>query len=205
MDEKFLRVVTVAYKLSGYFPEGDPLKTKAKEIILKILENLSLVSDADGWVSLQKERASGEILDNIELLENYFKIAKYQNWIDSVNFLIIIKELDSIKSYIQPPKGSVKQVLEIAAKTPELPKAPKEKKLSLDSKETSTVLSKDLSIRQKKIIEILNQRKKVQVSDIIKEIPDITKRTIRRDLDDLLKKGRILRIGEWNQVFYEIN
>ena len=35
-------------------------------------------------------------------------------------------------------------------------------------------------------------------------LPDITKRTIRRDLDELLESGKIVRVGEFNQVFYQI-
>jgi predicted HTH transcriptional regulator len=60
------------------------------------------------------------------------------------------------------------------------------------------------SIRQRKILETLVRSQKAQVSDFIKILPNITKRTIRRDLDDLLKKGKVIRVGEWNQVFYKI-
>src|SRR3989344_525485 len=79
-------------------------------------------------------------------------------------------------------------------------KLPEQKKAV---KNVEKVSAKDLSERQNKILSILSRKEKVQVSDIIKEIPKITKRTIRRDLDDLLKKGKIVRVGEWNQVFYK--
>ena len=36
-------------------------------------------------------------------------------------------------------------------------------------------------------------------------LPDITKRTIRRDLDELLESGKITRLGDFNQVFYKIS
>jgi len=65
-----------------------------------------------------------------------------------------------------------------------------------------TPKSKELSGRQAKILELLSLKGKVQVSDIIKEIPSITKRTIRRDLDTLLKSKVIDRTGKFNQVFY---
>ncbi|MBI2050007.1 MAG: DeoR/GlpR transcriptional regulator [Candidatus Staskawiczbacteria bacterium] len=61
-----------------------------------------------------------------------------------------------------------------------------------------------ISERQKKILQILNEKGKAQVSDFKNVLIDVTKRTIRRDLDELLKNGKIVRVGEWNQVFYQI-
>jgi DeoR/GlpR family transcriptional regulator of sugar metabolism len=40
--------------------------------------------------------------------------------------------------------------------------------------------------------------------DLQKVLPNITKRTIRRDLDELLETGKIIRMGEFNRVFYKI-
>ncbi len=57
--------------------------------------------------------------------------------------------------------------------------------------------------RQSKILKILENKEKAQVSDLIKQLPNITKRTVRRDLDELLKMKIITRIGEFNQVFYQ--
>jgi len=60
------------------------------------------------------------------------------------------------------------------------------------------------SDRQKKILDFLGKNEKAQVMDLRLILPNITKRTIRRDLDELLKSGRITRLGEFNQVFYKI-
>ena len=58
---------------------------------------------------------------------------------------------------------------------------------------------------QKKILEILSERGRAQVSDFKTVLLDVTKRTIRRDLDELLRNGKVIRAGEWNQVFYKIS
>jgi DeoR/GlpR family transcriptional regulator of sugar metabolism len=62
----------------------------------------------------------------------------------------------------------------------------------------------NLTARQQKIIEFLKQKEKAQVADLQQVLPDVTKRTIRRDLDELLVSGIIVRMGEFNQVFYQI-
>jgi len=202
MDNDFVKITNAAYKLLDFFPDGDPLKNKAKEKALAILENLTLVSDASGWVSLKKEKAAAELLDDIEVLETYLKLGKYQGWIDNMNFLILTKEYDKIKSQINPPKGFIRQNLEII---PSCPTSDVSDVGQLASKERKEPSLPQNSVRQRKILDILSKREKTQVSDIIKELPNITKRTIRRDLDDLLKKGKIMRFGEWNQVFYQIS
>lgn len=201
-----VKITNVAYKLLDFFPDGEPLKNKAKEKVLVILENLTLISDTKGWISLKKEKASAELLDDIEVLKSYLKLAKYQKWIDNINFLIITKEYNRIKDKISPPKGTIKKNIEIASKIEEkvlenstLQKSAESEPVIIDKVKTM----ENYSERQKKILKILQEREKAQVSDLIKELPNITKRTVRRELDDLLKKGRIVRVGEWNQVFYK--
>lgn len=204
-----VRITDAVYQILDFFPDGDPLKNKAKEKALAILENLTLISDSRGWVSLKKEKAAAELLDDTEILEAYLKLGKDRGWMDNMSFLILIKGYDKIKSGINPPKGIVRQNLEIISRPAQEPaKIIKETK-----REPSHPMSADVghlkkgdkkySDRQKKILDILSKREKAQVSDLIKELPNITKRTVRRDLGDLLRGGKIIRVGEWNQVFYK--
>ncbi len=207
MEDNFVKIANATYKVLDFFPNNDPLKNKAKEKVLSIFENLTLISSTHGWVSLKtclsagREKASAQLIDDIEILESYLKLGKEQGWTGGVNFLILIKEYRKIKDNISIPKH---------------PKTPFEiiQGASLDRQNVQGLPldrhrdinknnEKDYSERQVNILNILDSKEKVQVADIIKEIPNITKRTIRRDLDDLLKRGEIIRIGEFNQVFYQ--
>lgn len=224
MEENFVKITNATYKLLDFFPEGDPLKNRAKEKVLEILENLTLVFSAKGWASLKKERASVQLLDDIEVLESYLKLAKHQGWINNVNFLIFAKEYEKIKSQIIVPKGIIRQNLKVVLETRALGDKkqlnPGNDVKTVDNFESpeniqnqaspKTLINQDqpshkASARQGRILQILSEKGRAQVSDIIKEIPGITKRTIRRDLYDLLKKGEIVRIGEFNQIFYRIS
>ncbi|MDO8655006.1 MAG: DeoR family transcriptional regulator, partial [bacterium] len=70
----------------------------------------------------------------------------------------------------------------------------------------STTLRANLSVRQEKILEFLKSKEKAQVWELQKMLPEpVTKRTLRRDMDDLMQKGRVERQGEWNGVFYKLN
>lgn len=224
MEEKFIKITNTAYGILDFLPDTDPLKNKAKEKVLAILENLTLISGAEGWISLKKEKASAQLLDDIEVLINYFKVCKSQGWIDVVNFLIITKEYQTIKNSIKIPQGIIRQSLELTETVKKSPliSSTKERlennqlmaigespqKINSVPWQKSSVPDTQLSpkalARQGKILKMLSEKEKGQVSDFIKEMPHITKRTVRRDLDDLLRSGKVVRMGEWNQVFYRI-
>lgn len=196
MDENFVKIANAAYRVLGLFPNGDPLKNKAKEKVLAILENLALISDVKGrparsshagGASFKKEKTSAQLLEDIEVLKTYLRLAKHLGFIDNVNFLILCREYDNIKRAMVPP-------VKLQFRPPV-----ENYQLKRENNASPNALA-----RQEKILKMLAEKGQAQVSDIIKEIPDVTKRTIRRDLDELLKKGRVSRVGQFNQVFYRI-
>ncbi len=172
MEVRFLKLTNAVYSALGFFPESDPLKNRAKEKVLSIMDNLVLIFAKDS-----RAGRAEQVLEDIEMLMNYLMVAQSQGWLNNTNCLIICNEYEKIKE-------------EINQAMPAKP-APTEKKIVL-------------SERQKKILKFLQENNKAQVMDLKLFLPDVTKRTIRRDLDELLKLGKIVRIGEWNQVFYKI-
>lgn len=176
MEENFIKIISATYKLLDVFPEGDPLKTKAKERVLMIAENVAL--------------------EDVVALETYLELAKNMGWINSMNFLIIKREWELIRKQISNIQ------LPISKESPNTEKL-KNGERSGDGVRLKRTVVGNYSPRQEKILKILAGKQKAQVQDIIKEMPNVTKRTIRRDLDDLLKKREIARIGEFNQVFYQ--
>lgn len=234
MEDKFIKLSSAVYRSLDFFPEGEPLKNRAKDKVLAITENLVLVFGTHGWVSLQKDKASHQLLEDIEIFLNYLKLAKSFGWIDSINFLIISKEYEKIKKEISPVKNNLPEAIvapfsndissenfsgqpkqknekdsNIVAKTEKVTfQKTVENKVSFTNEKISHTQSKasefSISSRQKKILQILNEKGKAQVSDFKTVLEDVTKRTIRRDLDELLKNNEIIRVGEWNQVFYQL-
>jgi hypothetical protein len=197
---EYIKITNAVYKILDYFPEGDPLKNKAKEKALAILEQVTV-----GTFSV-------ELLNDVEVLKSYLSLARYQGFVNDMNFLIITKEYDQIKNQFASLEAQKKSV-DILEKEIALHTVRKEDKPEPEKKpETHQVVAPKIAgsslkavNRQKKILDILSGRQKTQVADIIKELPEVTKRTVRRDLDDLLKEGKVLRFGEWNQVFYQIS
>ena len=199
MEEKFLKLTNAVYGILAYFPEADPLRNRAKDKALAIMDNLSLVFGTSGWVSLKtclpagREKVQSQLLDDIDMLLNYLKLGKLQGWLSPINYLIISNEYEKIKKKI--------------ALSPEFAERMTKINIPIILPERTQIVSdiSTLSDRQKKIMKFLEENKKAQVMDLQTILPNITKRTIRRDLDELLKMGRIIRLGEFNQVFYRIS
>jgi hypothetical protein len=175
---------------------------------------MTLVLNLEIENSPRKEKAELGLLEDIEILLQYLAIGKGQGWINDINFLIIAKEYYALKETVRNlPKRAVLQshlderqlpVDEVGeAKRVVIAKNPKVPENRQYIQKQDTASSKALA-RHEKILEVLHRKEKAQVADFIKELPKITKRTIRRDLDDLLKKDQIIRIGKWNQVVYAL-
>ncbi len=237
MNENFIKLTNIVYKVLEFFPESDPLKNRAKDKALAIMEHLILINETSGWASFQKEKIKVQLLEDIDMLLGYLWIGKSQGWLNSANCLIIGNEYEKIKKEITPiiePITEFTQKLplsptnfeikkEVAAKGENSPKLvgdeqestktePKEHLDSVSNNSESKIIISDrqnppsyeITARQGKILEFLNNNEKAQVMDLQTVLPDITKRTIRRDLDELLEAGKIIRLGDFNQIFYKI-
>lgn len=172
MDEEFLKLTNAVYKVLEFFPELDPLKNRAKEKALAIMDNGG------------KNKAN--LLEDIDMLLGYLLIAKSQGWLSSVNFMIISNEYEKIKNQ----KEKISNIKE----------NPSERKIS--ARKSPPVY--EVTERQRKILDFLTKNEKGQVMDLQTILSNVTKRTIRRDLDELIEHGKITRFGEFNQVFYRI-
>jgi len=160
--DKFIKLTNAVYKVLEYLPESDPLKNRAKEKALAVMDNPNL--------------------KDIDSLLNYLEIAKSQGWINGLSLLIIQNEYEKIKRNLKPCVAD-----------------------SRGAEKTEPVSCQGWTERQKKILSFLEQNGKGQVSDLMSVLTNVTKRTIRRDIDELLKSGKVSRMGEFNQVFYTVN
>lgn len=199
MDEKFIKITNSTYKVLEFLPEAETLKQKANEKVLSIMESLAFIFAQENFAGINCWQKINEALSDVDIFLSYLKIAKDRGWLDTINFLILEKEYKAIETDLSKLKekcSSRNDYPVVQSNTSEAdganPKQPEPVKKN-----------GELTERQKKILEIVQKNEKTQVSDIIKVLPDVTKRTIRRDMDELLKSGMVLRVGEFNQIFYK--
>lgn len=214
MKQRIIKLTGATYKLLEFFPESDPLKNKAKERVLLIMESFFLILESGEWLSFKdyfsesREKVKIKILQDIDILLGYFEVARQQDWINRINCLIICNEYEKIKEKID-----LKPMLYAGSEIKSGVRETNNQKLNnravsesqnQSSLENQSQVSHVITARQKKIIEFLSKHEKAQVMDLKTVLLNVTKRTIRRDLDELLRLGKIQRMGEFNRVFYRL-
>lgn len=204
VNDKYAAITNAVYELIEFLPEDEPLKQKIKQKALEVLESLVLVFLLENPAQSigQKAKAAQTALKDIEVLKGYLSLCKQREWISNVNTLILFKEYDELKEQIKPiaslfPYSDAKREKPVKQSQISQPASP------VDNSVNNSKLGNQLSERQVKILDILNSQGKAQVSELQRILVNVSKRTLRRDLDELLKNKKVERVGEWNQIFYK--
>ncbi|MFC1789713.1 DeoR family transcriptional regulator [Patescibacteria group bacterium] len=174
MDKDFLiKLTNNLYHLTLLFPKKEPLRYKMRELAAGILT---------------KPR-----VEDLVSLNNFFELAKFQNWVSPSDILAIQKDYVNLSEGLKEPA-----VLQIA-----------EKNASKENPDAKILefqpISKMLIERQEKMLTVLKEKGSAQVWEMKQIFPEVSKRTLRRDFEFLLKQGVVKRIGERNNTFYQIN
>lgn len=122
---------------------------------------------------------------DFDILNSFFEVAKAQNWVSPSNILAIQADYDSFKrdlKIIQPEERPAEEI----------------------QIQHQPLTAKTLLERQEKILSVLKEKGRAQVWEMKEIFPEISKRTLRRDFEFLLKKGAVERMGEKNNTFYQI-
>jgi len=69
-----VKLTNAVYGILAYLPESDPLKNRAKDKALSVMERLNSVFGTTGWASLQKEKDQEQLLNDIDILLGYLNI-----------------------------------------------------------------------------------------------------------------------------------
>ena len=194
MEKKEIIELTIKlYKLTLLFPKKEPLRYKARESADELLNNIISweVIHRSNPVKFfavdksKKEEIIFEIEKNLEILKSYFGIAKWQNWVSYFDVLKIEEEYDKVKSdfkkeieFLEIEKKELE--VEHIAQPQENDRGPVSISLSPP---VDNIENQELDERKKEILKFLKEKEKVQVWQVKETFPQISKRTLRRDLD----------------------
>lgn len=229
--DKIIELTNRIYKITLLFPKKEPLRYRIRETADEVLSNLiawevfhnpnpnefqavDLSSHqkfgSEGLALTPKFGSEGnpkqkdlifEIKKNYEILRAYFDIVKWQNWVSYFDVLEIEEEYDKIECDLkkeiegsEKPEKSLK--MEFSSKNPEV---------NGDPVSVANAEKEKLDPRKEKILGFLKEKGRVQVWEIKEILPEVSKRTLRRDFEQLLKQGLVKRIGERNDTFYQLN
>jgi len=185
--EYFIQLTKEIYRLTLLFPKKEPLRYRMRAVADDILANLVSILKGNFHKSVN---LINEIEKDLEILDSFFEVAKTQNWVGLADAFEIQKEYNNIKEEIEKVK-----------KEPEISSSSKENVNDEFAEKSNNVLNE----RQQKILEILREKEKIQVGELVSVFPQVSKRTLRRDFHFLLKRGLIERVGEKNYTFYQLS
>lgn len=127
---------------------------------------------------------------NLDTLDSFLDIALSQHWVSPSDILVIKEKYAIIREDLGEKKKDKKELG--GTVEPE----------TIDKKEL--VGNGDSPDRKEIIMAFLKNNDKAQVWQLKEVLPDISKRTLRRDFEKMLEDGLIERIGEKNDTFYKI-
>jgi len=123
---------------------------------------------------------------DLEVLDNFFEVALAQNWVSPSDVLAIQREYANLGELLKKDK-------------------PERKKDNPGSEDPSVAVPLQFNgDRKDRIMDFIKENGRAQVWQIKEILPDVSKRTLRRDFETLLEQGTIERIGERNNTFYQI-
>ena len=175
-EKKAIDLSLAVYRITKLFPEKEALIFQMRETANEILKQITLKEDK-------------KAVKIIEVLLNYFKIAKSQKWTKDVNFVILEREYNKVLESLNKSK----------------------RKGNKDNFKNKVIFrddnQKDLKInhRQKEIINYLEKNKIAKGSDIIGLFSGISGRTTRNDLKDLVEKNLLIYWRDGRNCFYRKN
>jgi hypothetical protein len=134
----------------------------------------------------------------IDVMIGYLQVAKDQGWVNPSEIVQIEEEYNKIRQEIfeisETFEGS--DFMQRGTNVEENTNGD----ISVPSM-TNTLLTE----RQKVVINLLEEHGELQIKQFQKVLSEVTKRTLRRDLKDLLEKERVIRLGQGNETVYRLN
>ena len=201
MDKRyFVELTNKLYRLTFFFPIKEPLRHRVREVSDEILANLVLILEGE----LKERREAAFCVEkNIEMLDVLLELSKSQNWIEPDEIKKLQDSYGLIKSEVKDFNDiSRRQMAKEGTFYQKDTMLASPKKKETEEKSLKEKKKVKLNKRQEKIIELLKKRDKMQVKDFQEFLKDATKRTLRRDLSDLVDQKIIERTGKGNMTYY---
>lgn len=218
MDKShFISLTLSVYRVTDLFPEKEPLRFLLRKKVDDILRDLTLMDSYLKNFSFHNKRSSLDagfltrqtlkgplerVLRNVAVLDVYFKIAEKQNWLKPENFLVLRAEYGAIEQEMKRLRQE--KTVETASRTASQSAVKRAEAKKSKAIIGNPIIMAGLKNRQQRILRFLKERGKAQIQDLKKDLPEVTKRTLRRDMDFLLKNGLVERLGDKIKTEYKL-
>lgn len=168
------------------------MKQKALQLSLAVYRLTKLFPEGEVLIGQMRQIANQVLAElisgnpkkaitQINILLYYFQIAQAQQWIKQINFVILFREYNKLLNEINQSKAGDHHKKVVSSK------------------------DKRLSQRQKRIFEHIKNQKMVRMKNLSTLFPNLTSRTIRNDLNEMINRKLLFRQGRGRSSFYKFN
>ena len=169
------------YLVTSHVSDNDPLKHTLRTYAL------ALITDPSRLTSLARD------------IDALLRVAVLAGMIREQNALIIQTELASYKTLDTLETSTIEQLFGTSAGVSQVSFKPKTILTSITKIPTNT---EQKSKRQDDILSFINQRKSAVIKDISTLFPDVSEKTIQRELGALVDAGKITKRGSKRWSIY---
>ena len=197
--DNIIKLTLGLYQVTDLFPIDEPLRFFLREKANEVLSD-SIIIFADNPLKMsetEKRHASEKISNNIKVIQGFFEIVEPQKWVNQRNLVVLGNEYEKVRQRLEEIGFYKKTTITTETITKKEPVKVKEVRKSSNG-------NGGFKQRSEKILDLLKTKEKAQVWEFAEIFPEVTKRTLRRDLDHLLNDNLIERIGEGKYTFYRL-
>lgn len=204
----FIQLTLDLYDLTGYFPNKEPLRYRIRGMGDDILSDLLLLISNPGPALEQKKKVKNRLSERIKVLENLFEVAKPQDWVSPDDVAEMKEEYTRIKEALE--------LAETSEPEPEPEPQPEQEFVSEEEIDENVIEEKvveedrksktdSISERQRRVVKEIKEKGPSQISDLKDEFPEVSRRTLIRDLNKLVDRELVKKTGKGPSVFYSLN
>lgn len=197
LPRRALDLSLAIYRVTGRFPAGEVLVGQMRELGNKVAAALSAAN-----VELSATGETERIKKYISRLRAYFQIAKAQNWVRPVNWSILDFEYYKLQQEVFLGSGG----RGLTRKGDNTDLRGKEQDVGIMShnirepekkpKRPARQASDNLPLRQDRILKVVQNKGLVKMSDLVPLFKnDVSERTLRNELKDMVESGLIKKRG----------
>lgn len=209
LHRRVFELTLALYRVTDFFPQGEALRKQLREKANEIFGGV-----AEYGHSIDAAREALAILAKVESIRGYLEICRSMRFVRPINITVLEREYDFIANFLTKELNDTANdmakdgMIEPLATWDEF--AVREMsdikdKMSDRKDEGLSQISQDITERQKKILEYIQQSSQAKISDFYSHFQNISSKTIQRDLQDLVSKDILKKEGEKRWTTYSLN
>jgi len=195
LSQKAEKLCLAVYRVTDLFPVNEVLRSKIREKASDILLGANSLQNSD-----KNRKMCYSIGVEIEGLKALFNIAESQNWVKKVNLEILSQEYGNLGKEIKanhignkPNYATQEKKIFLPGKVLNIPE--------IDFGPQQPVFRSEGRCSQ--ILEYVKLNGRVKICQVCQLFPQVSRRTLIRDLDHLSRSGLIERNGGGRGIFYQ--